>query len=163
MRRIGVVTCLLGGLLLGQTAMADMADDCEQTVDWYLKIQGCTQVIDSGEWSGSALSWAYSNRALAYQHLGDNNRALAEIDQALELEPTAYQTLNIRGNLRARLGNTDGADRDWTRSFELGGADYVRTFQDWLKYHGYFSGPIDGVYGRAMRDAMFACSKDLDC
>ena len=151
------------GAALATAGHADIDDDCTQTKDWRLKIEGCTSVIATGGENDPGVSWAYSNRALAYQHLGENRTALRDIDKALELEPTAYQTLNIRGNLRARMGLREGAERDWARSFELGGAEYVKTFQDWLQYHGHYRGPLDGVYGTSMREAMFACSKDLDC
>ena len=162
MRTLTLVAALIGVIIVAP-ARADMDDDCTQTKDWRLKIEGCTSVIATGGENDPGVSWAYSNRALAYQHLGENGTALRDIDRALELEPTAYQTLNIRGNLRARMGLNDGAERDWARSFELGGAEYVKTFQDWLQYHGHYSGAIDGVYGAAMRRAMFACSEDLDC
>ena len=119
--------------------------------------------IESGQWTGKGLLWAYNNRALAHQKLGNNALALADVDRTLELDPLKHTTLNIRGKLRARLGNLDGAARDWARSFELGGVQFVRAHQEWLRFHGHYTGSIDGVYGPAMRKAMYACSRDLDC
>lgn len=153
----------LAGVVAAGSARADMGDDCYQTEDWNLKLAGCTRVIESGQWKESDLAWAYSNRGLAYQFLGDDAAALREIDKALELEPLSHRTLNIRGSLRARTGNMQGAERDWKKSFELGGSGFVQAHQDWMRSLGHYTGPSDGVYGPRMREAMHACAQDLAC
>lgn len=161
MRRTLVAALL--ALSLTAPARADMANDCEQTADWDRQIGGCTAVIDSGHWTGARLAWAYTNRGLAYQFRGRNREALENIDQALALNPLDPQALNIRGFLRARLGDSAGATVDWERSFALGGPAFVRSHQDWMQARGHYAGAIDGVYRAAMRRALFACAEDPAC
>lgn len=112
---------------------------------------------------GEDLAWAYNNRALAYQHLGDEVKALRDIDTVLELSPSHHTAISIRGFLRARRGEYAGAVRDWRRSFELGGSEYVNAWREYLESFGYYVGADGDVLSPAMEEAMFACSGNPEC
>ena len=90
-------------------------------------------------------------------------QALRDIDKALELNPQHHTAINIRGFLRARRGESEGATRDWGRSFEIGGRDFILAWQEYLISFGYYAGANDGVYGSVMERAMFVCARDPDC
>jgi lipoprotein NlpI len=61
------------------------------------RIDACTAAIASGKWSGPGLAWAYSNRALAYLLAGDYDRAIADADEAIRLDPNDAAAFNNRG------------------------------------------------------------------
>lgn len=161
MRRTIIATAFLAAT--ASPASADTADDCVQFDNLALKIEGCTAAIHSGDWSGVDLAWAYNNRALAYQHLGDEAQALRDIDMALELNPNYHTAINIRGFLRARRGEYAGATRDWRRSFELGGPDFLDAWREYLQSFGYYVGSEGAPYGPAIEEALFACSGNPEC
>jgi tetratricopeptide (TPR) repeat protein len=56
-------------------------------VPWDDQIVACTSVIASGKYSGKHATWAYNNRGVAYQAKGDNDRAIADYNQAIALDP----------------------------------------------------------------------------
>src|SRR5262249_29604748 len=51
-----------------------------------MRIAGCSAVIESGNWSGHELIWAYVNRGLAHAAKGDP-RAIADFSEAIKIEP----------------------------------------------------------------------------
>ncbi|MBN1583560.1 MAG: BMP family ABC transporter substrate-binding protein [Anaerolineae bacterium] len=71
----------------------------------------------------------YTSRALAYWRLGDLDRALADLDQALELEPTA-ETYFYRGMARYDDEQYDAALQDFDKVLMLGWD------QEGAAYHG---------------------------
>src|SRR5450755_332792 len=60
-------------------------------------IIGCTAIIQS---SGIAdlKSAAYSTRGLAYQKRGENDRAIADLDQAIAILPKSANAFRSRGD-----------------------------------------------------------------
>lgn len=64
-----------------------------------LQIQGCTAVIESGRMSGKPLAWAYANRGTGYKRINDLDRALADYNQAIALDPAYAIALYNRGSL----------------------------------------------------------------
>lgn len=162
MRR-GMLTAALLLALATAPARADMADDCTQVENLDLRIGGCTAVIRSGRWNGASPAWAFTNRAIAHRGLGETIPAMSDVEQVLTLGPAHHKTLNVRGLLKAQRGDTWGAERDWEASFRLGGPDFVRAHQDWLRSFGYYRGAIDGVYGPGTRDALIRCAANPAC
>ena len=61
------------------------------------RIEACTAAIASGRWSGPGLAWAYNNRSLAYILQGDYDRAIADADEAIRLDPNDAVAFNNRG------------------------------------------------------------------
>jgi tetratricopeptide (TPR) repeat protein len=93
-------------------AAADMVDDCVQEYDRNLGIGGCTAAIQSGQWTGADLAWAYGNRGNAYNDLGQYARAIKDYDQAIRLDPGDPRTYTYRGSAYDRLGQHARAIED---------------------------------------------------
>jgi Flp pilus assembly protein TadD len=64
----------------------------------------------------------WENRGRAWFARGDLTRALADFDQALQLNPRFAEALAARGATYLRLGRVAEAERDFTRCRELGGS-----------------------------------------
>jgi tetratricopeptide (TPR) repeat protein len=69
----------------------------QQQIDWCenngyvytpdLQINGCTAAIQSGRWSGKDLALVFNNRGNAYSDKNDYDRAIADFNQAIRLDP----------------------------------------------------------------------------
>ena len=71
-----------------------------------------TAAIQSEQWQGRGLAWAYHNRGVAYFNLGEYRRAIEDYDQALLLDPDEVNSLNGRGVAYRRLGQYRRAIED---------------------------------------------------
>jgi len=100
-------------------ARAGMVEDCVQALDWNLTIGGCTAAIRSGQWQGKNLAWAYTNRGLAYDNLGEYRRAIQDFDQALRLDPGDAFAYNGRGSAYRKLGEYRRAIEDFDQAIRL--------------------------------------------
>jgi tetratricopeptide (TPR) repeat protein len=78
-----------------------------------LMIKSCTALIDGGTQSGRLLSAAHYNRGLAYRGTGDNDRAVADFNEAIRADPNNAFALMIRGSVRYEQGDNDGAIADY--------------------------------------------------
>lgn len=156
---------LLSGFVLASApaARADIVEDCEQDTDPNLIIDGCTAIIDSGEWEGKDLAWAYSRRGVVYANLGEYARAIEDFDAAIRLDPKNADTYFVRGLIHKLLGDFDRAARDWERGIEIQGVSVISTLQNRLKDAGHFTGAVDGVYDDGTWTALLACARDPEC
>lgn len=62
---------------------------------------------------------AYTHRGIAYFDLGDNNRAIADFDEALRLDPNRAEALNNRAWVRYTARDLDRALSDANRALTL--------------------------------------------
>jgi tetratricopeptide (TPR) repeat protein len=77
---------------------------------------------------------ALLNRACAYYHLGDYERAARDSSWALEVDEERHQMWLVRGMSRSHLGDDLGASQDLNRYLELArGARYRRLVQRTLR------------------------------
>jgi lipoprotein NlpI len=83
------------------------------------EIAACTTAINSDRWQGSHLAWAYNNRGSAYQAKGDNDRAIADYNQAIRLDPKYAIAYNGRGNAYRAKGDNDRAIADYDQAIRL--------------------------------------------
>src|SRR5262252_945743 len=65
---------------------ADDADTCAKA-SGDVAIAACTRVVALGRYSGNNLATLYSNRGVEYAKKGDLDRAIADEDQAIKLNP----------------------------------------------------------------------------
>ena len=98
---------------------ADRCADTSQTVPPDEQIDACTAAIESGRWSGAGLAWAYNNRSLAYILRGDSDRAIADADEAIRLDPNDAAAFNNRGNGYREKGEYDRAMADYTETIRI--------------------------------------------
>ncbi|THB70910.1 MAG: tetratricopeptide repeat protein, partial [Desulfovibrio sp.] len=77
------------------------------------------QAISSGELEGGALAEAYNARGDFFAVRGDTQAALADFEQALELDPDKAAYWYDRGVLRKESGDLQGALEDLTRAVDL--------------------------------------------
>lgn len=96
-----------------------MLSDCTQAEDWWLRVRACTEAIESERWQGRALSWAYSNRAVAHAALGDPLAAFDDHDRAVALNPDDATAWNNKGNAHAEFREHDRALAAYGRAIAL--------------------------------------------
>ncbi len=92
---IGLALATCGG------ALADAASDCVQDKDRDLSIRGCTLIIEGQAKnynSVAAKAVAYANRGNAYEKKGEYDRAIADYEQAIRLNPRYALAYSGRGN-----------------------------------------------------------------
>jgi tetratricopeptide (TPR) repeat protein len=63
--------------------------------------------------------FAYINRGPAYENLGQLDKALADYDTAISLNPSSYEVYNNRGIIFEKMGRLDKAIEDYTMSIIL--------------------------------------------
>jgi tetratricopeptide (TPR) repeat protein len=115
--RAGVLTAAL--FAVSGTAPAGTLEDCTQQDDWWLRVEACSQAIDSGQYSGLRAAWAYSNRAVAYAALGDYIAAFDDHEKAVKLNPSDAKARNNKANSHADFREYDRALREYTKAIEL--------------------------------------------
>jgi tetratricopeptide (TPR) repeat protein len=87
---------------------------------------------------------AYYVRARALYLVGSNTEALDDVDRSLSLRPGDPAIIDTRAHVLAALGRRNEALSEFERVMRVGGADWVRTYQEALAKHGYYRGAIYG-------------------
>jgi len=83
------------------------------------QISGCTALIDSGRGNAHGLSEALYNRGNAYAATGDFNRAIADYDQAIRLNPTMATAFDNRGRAYSEQNQIERAVADYDEAIRL--------------------------------------------
>jgi tetratricopeptide (TPR) repeat protein len=100
----------------------------ETAIDWCngddhatpdMMIAGCSAMIKSGKYSGRDLAIAYTNRGSAYDDKHDEDRAIADQDSAIGIDPTLELAFNNRANAYTRKGEPDRAIADYNEAIRL--------------------------------------------
>ncbi len=126
-------------------------EDCQQAAsggtDWTRQISGCTTILERGQREAPRIrSTAHSNRGLAYQSLGNHDRAVQDFDEALRLDPKNFFAYFNRGGSHNANGEFDRAIADYDEAIRRG-----------LKYAGAYNERGLAYYNkgdedRALRD-----------
>jgi tetratricopeptide (TPR) repeat protein len=95
------------------------ADPCDSSQDPAAAIMDCTQSINSGKWKARHLAAFYSNRAAAYHDQGDNDRAIADLNEAIRLDPKLAMAFNNRGAAYNEQGDNDRAIADYNEAIRI--------------------------------------------
>jgi tetratricopeptide (TPR) repeat protein len=82
-------------------------------------IASCTRAIKSGHLRGADLAEAYAHRGVAYRSKGDNDRGLADYNEAIRLDPKPVWVYFNRGNVYLKKGDNDHAIADYSKAIQL--------------------------------------------
>jgi tetratricopeptide (TPR) repeat protein len=140
-------TALLATPAAGEdTAPAAWAAACSGN-DPDAKIAGCTQFIQLGEKLPAKIrTKAYNNRCLAYFLKQDYARAIADCDQAIQLDPENSNAYHNRGVALFSKGESSRAIADFNEAIRLN-PQMVNAYLNRAKaYHD------KGQYERALAD-----------
>ena len=101
---IGKIIRLIVPLVLTLSAgeaqtLADAKCTGKPDVPWSEQIAGCTKAIESGQFAAKDLAQAYTSRAYAYARTRDIDRSLADLDQAITLDPGNAFAVGGRGDM----------------------------------------------------------------
>jgi tetratricopeptide (TPR) repeat protein len=83
------------------------------------RINGCPSIIQSRRESPRNLAVAYYSRGLAYYDKGDDDRAIAEFNEAIPLDPKSAQAYSSRGLAYDHKGDLGHADPDYNEAIRL--------------------------------------------
>lgn len=134
-RQCGFVGLFLVALAMAAPAMAQgqqMTEQCENKNKQYsldVMIAACTQAIQSGQWSGSNLAWAFNNRGNAYADKQDEERALADFGVAIQLNPTYALAYYNRGTIYHDRRDHSRAIADYSASIQYN-PDYLPAYRN---------------------------------
>ena len=87
MARLVVYVLALTLGVTGGCGQEQVVEDCSQNKDPDRRIRGCTQIIEREDASPIYIAGAYEARGLAYHKMRDYDRAIADFDKAIELNP----------------------------------------------------------------------------
>jgi tetratricopeptide (TPR) repeat protein len=99
-------------------AAADDKETCK-TASGEEAIDACSRAIESKKYKGRNLSLIYTNRGVEYGGKGENDRAIADHDQAIKLDPKNALAFNNRGNVYGTKGDNDRAIADYDQAIKL--------------------------------------------
>ena len=93
-------------------------DDCVQQDDQERRIAGCTRIIEDAQQSVSERADAYTARGNAHMNRQDYDRATADYDEAIRLEPSPTRHQN-RGAAYHSKGEFDRAVAEFGEAIKL--------------------------------------------
>jgi tetratricopeptide (TPR) repeat protein len=113
-----IATALLALGLFAAAARADDWPTCT-AAKGDEAIAACSRLIESGQLDVSRLASVYSNRGVARRHRGDLNGAIADLDQAIRLNPKLGVAYNNRCLAYSGQKNYDRAIADCDQAIRL--------------------------------------------
>jgi tetratricopeptide (TPR) repeat protein len=119
-RTLPTVLVLVGVLLAFQSALADdraLCDNHDTPAD--ARIGACSARIARNEVKGRDLAITLHNRGLAYAAKNDYDRAIADYDKSIEVDPTYARTFDSRGNAYYGRHDYDRAIVDYDEAIRL--------------------------------------------
>jgi tetratricopeptide (TPR) repeat protein len=115
-------TLLLGAsvLLAVGNAHATPVDDCNQSADAALQIEGCTRLLRLDPFGPNA-ALAYGLRGEAYKDKGELDRAIVDFNSAIAIDPESFNFYVNRGIAHREKGELDLALADFNKAIEING------------------------------------------
>jgi tetratricopeptide (TPR) repeat protein len=106
-------------------AVASLPADCKAGEEakergaFDIGIQRLTKCIESGEVQGDVLATTYGMRAICWRGKKQYDRAIEDLNRAIELAPRKWLSYALRGNIWTDKEQWDQAIRDYSRAIEL--------------------------------------------
>lgn len=146
------VLTVLGVILSATIATADDRSLCDsQDASPDARITACSSRILNGV-TGKDLAISLRNRGFGYASKNDYDRAIADYDRSIEIDPTSPRTFDLRGNAYRDRHDADHAIADFDQAIKLD-PNYAVAFRDrGLAYrakHDYDHALVD--YTEALR------------
>ena len=82
-------------------------------------ISGCNNLIQAGKETPARLAEAYCSRGIAYAKRREYDRAIADYDKAIDLDPKNAKALYQRGYVYDIKGQRDRAMADYNQAMRL--------------------------------------------
>src|SRR5687768_10113617 len=83
------------------------------------QVAACTALIESGRYSTQNLAIIHSNRGIAHGKASDFERAIADFDAAIRINPNHARAYFNRGNAQLAQRDLDGAVRSFDQAIRL--------------------------------------------
>jgi tetratricopeptide (TPR) repeat protein len=100
------------------TAAANDAETCDkQTGD--VAIAACSRAIASGQYKGNGLAVLYNDRGVEYANKNDRDRAIADYEKAIQLNPGYSDAFSNRGDAWRVKGDFTRALADLDQAIRL--------------------------------------------
>lgn len=110
---------LAEGALLSSNDQFAWCINAQGTFNRAQVIAGCTLVLRSGRVQAAGVGPAFVTRGVVYNDLGRPQQALADLDQALKLDPSSSYALRNRALTRSNAGMLDEALADASEAMRL--------------------------------------------
>jgi tetratricopeptide (TPR) repeat protein len=115
-----VAVCLAISLLLSPSpARADDARDCGFHFDYDVTIAACTRLLQRGTRQQKQKAATLNDRADAYRSIGEWDLAIADLNEAIRLDPSNEDHFLERGMAHLSKGNTERALEDHAQYVRL--------------------------------------------
>jgi lipoprotein NlpI len=110
-------------------AQAPRPQDCtgKPGVDWNQQVKACTALIEAAQGSPQDRAKLYDRRASAYFALGDDDRAMADNDAAIQLDPDFAAAYSGRGDIYLDREDPDRAIAEFDQALKHD-AKYVAAY-----------------------------------
>jgi len=118
-----IVIFCIGLMMALPGAWADAWEDCGKYLFPDRSIPACTEIITKGHETRRSLAILYDNRGNAYEQKNDHDKAIADYNKAIELDPKYAKAYNDRGNAYVQKGGHDKAIADYSKAIELNPKD----------------------------------------
>jgi tetratricopeptide (TPR) repeat protein len=128
-RMTGSILAVAAALLTTAVAISPASAQLQAQVAWCgntahkfslaMQIGGCTTLIDSGKMADKPLAWSHTNRGMAYVFKGDIDKAMADFNKAVALDPTYATAFVDRGTAYDNKGDHEHAIADFDAAIKL--------------------------------------------
>jgi Lipoprotein NlpI, contains TPR repeats len=113
---------LLLAISAGQGLAQGLPQECKDAMDIrspQAQVEAFTRCLESGRVSGSDKATTLKQRAIAYMHLGQHQRAIDDINQAIRIKPGDSDNFYLRGFAYRALGQYQRALEDSNQAISL--------------------------------------------
>jgi tetratricopeptide (TPR) repeat protein len=104
-----------------------------------------------------------NNRAWALFKMGRIEEALPDVEKSLQRDNASPHAFDTRAHVYQARGQPNRAYHDYRQAMNLGGSHMIRLYQCGLQAHGFYRGPISGIFSDSMDLALKACVKSASC